>query len=183
VPKVVREEVPYTAYERRWKEVPYECTVTVCRPETRERQVKVCRMVPETRTKEVTRYECVPEKRTREVEHTRYVRETRTREVEYTECVPEQREEQVEVTEYKRVAETKTKEYEVCVPYTEMVEKEVRVCRMVKEERPVATCGTGCGTSGCYAASSCGATYDDRGHCRPKGNRRGLLARLGSRRR
>jgi len=144
VPEVVYEEVLCTTYERQWKEVPYEYTATVCRPETRTREVKVCRMVSEQKTREVTRYECVPEERTREVQQTRYVRVPKTREVEYTVCVPEEREEEVEVTTCKMVPAKKTETYQVCVPYTEMEQREVRVCRMVQETREVTVCPDVC---------------------------------------
>jgi hypothetical protein len=67
VPNVVTEEVPVTTYRNCTEEVPYEYSVTVCRPEERTRTVNVCTFRSEERTKSVpvTRYR--DESRTRTV--------------------------------------------------------------------------------------------------------------------
>ncbi len=177
VPEVTYEQVPYTTYEARWKEVPYEYPVTVCRPETRVRDVQVCRMVHETKSKDVTRFDYTPEERTRSVQQTRYVNVPKTREVEYTEYVPEEIEEQVEVTRYRRVAEKKTATYEVCVPYTEIEEREFQVCRLVQETRQVCAQPAVCGSYADTCQPDCGVG----GACDHAPRRRGLLRRLSQR--
>lgn len=57
-PNVTTEEVPVTTYRTVTEEVPYEYTEVVCRPEERQRTVKVCsyRTEERTRTVPVTRY-------------------------------------------------------------------------------------------------------------------------------
>ena len=82
---------------------PYTYTVTVCKPETRNRTVNVCEMVSEQLSREVPYMVCVPQKRTR----------TRN------------------VTTCRAVQEEKTDTYTICVPYTVEREVQVRVCKLV----------------------------------------------------
>ena len=103
VPNIVERQVAYTCMRPRVEQVPYEYTVNRCRPEERTRNVQVCRMVSEPRSREVHYRVCVPERR------------TVTRQVTTYRCVPERR----------------TATCSVRVPYTEQKEIPVRVCRMV----------------------------------------------------
>jgi len=119
VPEVSEREVQVTVMKPSYEEVPYEYTVTLCRPETRTRTVTLCEYVPEQQS----------------------------REVQYTVCVPEQRVSSHQVTEYRCVPEQKTSTYTVMVPYQEQQEVQVQVCRMVEKTItvPVQTsCDTGC---------------------------------------
>lgn len=105
VPNVVKKEVQMTVMKSEIVHEPYEYTCTVYKPETRTRQVQVCRMVPEKQT----------------------------REVQYTVCVPQQREKTFNVTSYKCIAEEQQQTYTVCVPHKVQKEVQVRVCRMVEK--------------------------------------------------
>jgi hypothetical protein len=103
-----------------YEEVPYEYTVTLCRPETRTRTVTFCEYVPEQRTQEV----------------------------QYTVCVPEQRVATHQVTICRTVAEQRTRQVTVMVPYTEQQEVPVQVCRMVPKTITVPV-HTGCQSGWC----------------------------------
>ena len=46
VPKIVQKEVQCTVNVQQCKQVPYNYTVTLCKPEVRTRTVQVCKMVP-----------------------------------------------------------------------------------------------------------------------------------------
>ena len=130
VPNIVRKQVPYTAYERQWIEVPHTYSVTVCKPETRTYLEKVCEYRSETRTRTVRLCE--------------YRREERSRVVKYTICVPKKMIKTCTLTSYKCVPETRVEEYSVCVPYTVEKEVQVNVCRMVPKTVRVPVC---CGGS------------------------------------
>ncbi len=157
---VVTEEVPCTTYKRVVEHVPYEYCVTVCRPETHIKIVKVCNYVAEPRTKIVKVCDYVVEPRTKIVRDChyelqtrkrtydvcRYVREERTRDVCYTECVPQVHTKVCDVTTFTKVAEERIATYNVCIPVRVEKEVQVQVCRMVPK-RVIVSCG-GCG--GCY---------------------------------
>ncbi len=106
VPNIVKREVEYTCMQAQMEDVPYEYTVTLCRPETRTRTVQVCDMV----------------------------REQKTKEVQYTVCVPQTKTGTRQVTVCKTVPEEKTCTYTVNVPHTVQKEIQVKVCRMVPKE-------------------------------------------------
>jgi hypothetical protein len=159
VSNVVKKEVEVTCMRPKQMEETYEYEVTVCKPEKRTREVKVCKYVHEQKTRECTYTVCVPEKRTRELKVCKYVHEQKTRECTYTVCVPEKRTKEVKVcryvheektrpctytvcvpkkmtktcnvVSYKCVPEQKVEKYTVMVPHTVQKEVEVRVCKMV----------------------------------------------------
>ncbi len=167
VPNVVTEEIDVTCYKYETVEEPYECTVTVCRPEQRTRMVNVCSYEQQTRVHKsrVCDYEsqvrtctqrvCRYEMQTREQKYRvcSYRPEVRTREVKYTVCTPQTRSRTCNVTTYRCVPEERTENYTVCVPV--QVEKQVQVqcCKMVPQTVQVPVCqptcthhyGCGCG--------------------------------------
>ena len=162
VPKIVQREVQCTVNTRQSKQVPYTCTVTLCKPESRTRTVQVCEMVrslqeceyqvqlckPETRSRtvqvcEMVRSEqpyeyqvqlCKPEARTRQITVCKQVPEEKTRTVSYAVCVPKTREEQYPVTVCDPVTEVKTETYTVCIPVCVEMEIQVQVCKMVEKK-------------------------------------------------
>ncbi|MCE9608381.1 MAG: hypothetical protein K8U03_26145 [Planctomycetia bacterium] len=103
VPKIVQQQVTQTVMKQQIVAKPYEYAVTVCKPETRVRQVQVCETV-------ATRIE---------------------KDVPYVQCVPEQKTRTFQVTRYRDVTEDKIEKYTVMVPY--QVEKtiQVPVCKVV----------------------------------------------------
>jgi len=103
VPKLVRQQVVQTVMKPQTIARPYEYDVTLCRPETRVRQVQVCETVAERIEKDVPVINCVPQQKTRSFQ----------------------------VTKYRDVVEEKVENYTVMVPY--QVEKliQVPVCRVV----------------------------------------------------
>jgi len=103
VPNVVREQVTRTVMVPQTVNQPYDYAVTVCKPETRVRDVQVCRTVAEQVTREVP----------------------------VTTCVPEKRQRTFQITKYRDVVETKKVPYTVQVPYTVEKQIQVPVCRVV----------------------------------------------------
>lgn len=118
VPNVVTKEIPYVVNRVVPAQEQFEYMVTLCRPEVRTRNIRVCE----------------------------YVNERRERDVPYTVCVPVKKSRVVNVTTYRSVPEEKVENYVVAVPH--MVEKEVpvTVCRMVEKKItvPVYPCGQPC---------------------------------------
>jgi len=106
VPNIVKREVEYTCMQAQMEDVPYEYTVTLCRPEKRTRTIQVCDMV----------------------------REQQSKEVQYTVCVPQTKTGTRQVTVCKTVPEEKTCTYTVNVPHTVQKEIQVQVCKMVPKE-------------------------------------------------
>jgi hypothetical protein len=157
VPNIVEEQVPVTVHRSEVVEVPYQYHVTVCRPETRTRVVRIPEMVEEQQSREVQFTVCVPQEREITVQRTemvsvpyRYtvtrcrpqvrtatvrvpevVTETQSREVQYTVCVPQTRSETYDVTTYRCVPEEQVVNYTVMVPRKVERQVQVRVCRMV----------------------------------------------------
>ncbi len=132
VPNYVQDHVEVTVMKTKVIEVPHEYAVTVCKPETRVRTVKVSHVVPEERTREVN----------------------------YTVCVNETRVRQVPVTKYRDVVETRTETVSVPVSYEVEKEVTVEVCRMVgrKVVVPLSPCYGGA-YAPCYSEvhpSGCG---------------------------
>jgi hypothetical protein len=177
VSNVVTEQVPVTACERQITEEPYTYTVTVCKPETHTRKVKVtkyeqqtkqrtvkvckyetqtktrpvqvCKYVEETKTRVVNVTECVAEEKTREVKHTVCVPEKKSRTVNVTTCVPEKKSRTYKVTTCKIETEEKTETYKVSVPVQVQKEIDVTVCKMVAQTVTVpVSSSNGCSTSG-----------------------------------
>lgn len=103
VPKLVKQQVVQTVMKPQVIARPYEYDVTLCRPETRVRQVQVCETVAERIEKDVPVVYCVPQQKTRSFQ----------------------------VTKYRDVMEDKVEKYTVMVPY--QVEKtiQVPVCKVV----------------------------------------------------
>lgn len=103
IPKIVQQQVTQTVMKREVIARPYQYDVTVCRPETRSRQVQVCEQVATRIEKDVPVVNCVPVQKTRSFP----------------------------VTRYREVSETKTENYTVMVPH--QVEKtiQVQVCKVV----------------------------------------------------
>jgi hypothetical protein len=122
VPQVVKKDVLVTVCRNELVQEPYDYVVTVCKPETKTRQVKVCD----------------------------YVREQKSREVTYTVCVPKTETKTENVTTYKCVAEPKVVNVTVMVPHTVEKQIPVQVCRMIPKQVvckvPIyAPCGSCCG--------------------------------------
>jgi hypothetical protein len=105
VPSMSTRQEEYTVMRPQTIEVPYQYTVTVCRPEVRTQTVQVTEMVPEQQTRTVNYTVCVPQ------------RQVRTENVTTFQCVPEQR----------------TASYCVMVPYTALQQIQVPVCQMVQK--------------------------------------------------
>jgi hypothetical protein len=108
VPQTITEQVPVTVCRVELEQVPYEYPVTLCKPEMRTIQDRVCDVHVEMRTKEVPYTYCVP----RQVE--RVVNET------YYRCQPEEK----VVRRMVMVPSTEMRQVPVC--RTRMVPKEVR---------------------------------------------------------
>jgi hypothetical protein len=145
---------------------PYTYNVTVNRPETRVRKVRVCNYKTEVRTKTEKVCENKIETRTKSVQLTEYRTEQRTRSIPYTVTVPSQKQVSRAVTYYETVNEERTQNYTVSVPF--QVQKEVSspVCRMVPQTVTVPTTvrHSGCG-GGSYSGSGCGKRYSGCGAC------------------
>ncbi len=106
VPQIVTKDVPFTVCRNELVQEPYEYYVTVCKPEKKTRQVRVCD----------------------------YVHEKQSREVNYTVCVPKTETKTENVTTYRCVAEPKVIDVTVMVPHTVEKQVPVRVCRMVPKQ-------------------------------------------------
>jgi hypothetical protein len=137
-----------TVMKQQITEQPYEYCVTVCKPETRTRTIRVCSY--ENRTQSCTQKVCEyrNETRTRTCAVTECSTQTRTRDVQYTECVPQKRTCTEQVVHYRNVSEQKTEQYTVMVPHS--VEKEVcvQVCHMVPKQVETQTCDA-CDSGSC----------------------------------
>ena len=138
VPDVKEEQVEVTVCKTQIVEEPYECTVTVCKPQEKLIKVKCCEMQQkqETRTCTVCCYETVVEKR------------------ECTVCVPRMVEKKCQVT--KCVPEEQVRKYTVCVPKQVEKEVQVKVCKMVEKKVSVPACQNGNGCSRHLCRRSCG---------------------------
>jgi hypothetical protein len=112
VPNVVQKQVVVTCMKPTYEEVPYEYSVTRCRPEKRTKTIRVCKMEYEIQK----------------------------REVEYTVCVPKTEMRKMQVTTYKCITEERKISCTVMVPYTEEVQVCRRVCRMVPKTIKVPAC-------------------------------------------
>ncbi len=88
VPQIVQQQVAYTVMKQQLVARPYTYNVTVCKPETRVRQVQVCERVAEQVTRDVPVTICVPEQRTRTFNITRYKDVSENRVENYTVNVP-----------------------------------------------------------------------------------------------
>jgi hypothetical protein len=147
VPNVVTETKDVTVMKPKMTQEEYQYTVTVCRPEKRVRNVRVCEMVPQTRT--VTRKVCEYEvqHRTKMVRVCEMRPQERTRTVHYTVCEPKQVTKTYNVTKFDVVPEQRTTTYTVCVPKQVQKEVAVPVCHMVPKTVMVpagcSTCSSG----------------------------------------
>ncbi len=130
VPNIVQKEVECTSYKMVAEQVPCEYTVTVCKPETRTRMVKVCSYKTELRTRTVPR--CT------------YELEQKTRDICYTVCIAKPRQVEVPITCCRNVPETSMQTYTVCVPVEVEKEVEVCVCKMVPKTVKVPVCNECC---------------------------------------
>ena len=132
------ETVEVTVCKRQIVEEPYECTVTVCKPQEKVIKVKCCELQRKTETRTVTEcsMETVVEKR------------------EITCCVPKLVEKKCQVT--KCVAEEQVKKCIVRVPKHVEKEVQVKVCKMVEKKVTVPVCGNGCGCGRHLCRRSCG---------------------------
>ena len=153
VPNVVTQEVEYECLVPTTVEEAYEYVVTVCVPETRTREVRLCSWEDETLTREVSRCVCVPREVTESVPVTRC--EVVQREV--TEMVPVTSGEMVR----SEVTEMRCKSSFVRVPVTETVEytrlQRQCVTELVPDRRARRTSRCTCGTS-CSACTPVAAT-------------------------
>ena len=130
VPNIVKKEIQCTSCKVVKEQVPCEYTVTVYKPETRTKMVKVCSYKTELRTRTARRCHIELEKKTREVC--------------YTVCIAKTREVEVPITTYRCIPETCTQTYTVCVPVHGEKEVEVRVCKMVPKTVKVPVCNDCC---------------------------------------
>ncbi len=150
VSSFVTKQVPCTVMQAQTEDIPYTYTVNLCKPETRTREVQVCRLVAEQQTREVACTVCVAETRTCEAQICRMVPEQHSCEVQYTACRAEQHIGMRQVTTCKAVPEVKTASYTVCVPYTVQKQVQVQVCKMMPKtiqcQVPVSN---SCGQTGC----------------------------------
>jgi hypothetical protein len=119
VPQTITEQVPVKVCRVEWDQVPYEYPVTLCKPEVRTVQDRVCDVRVEMRTAQVPFTYCVP----RPVE--RVVNET------YYRCVPEQQ----------------VVRHTIMVPHTEM--RQVPVCRTRMVPKQVYCLAFGSACAGC----------------------------------
>ena len=108
VPKIVTEEVPVTLLKTEIVDEPFEHTVTVFKKELKTRMVKVCRFVPEKKTREQIYYVCVPEQRSRTRNITTCKLVPEQREVSFTMMVPHKVKKQIQVMVCRPVAKTVT---------------------------------------------------------------------------
>jgi hypothetical protein len=148
VPNVVTETRDVKVMKPKMVQEEYKYYVTVCRPEKQVKNVRVCEMVPKTRTvkHKVCDYEV--QTRTKKVRVCEMRSEPRTRTVHYTVCEPKQVQKTYKVTKYDIVPEQKTQTYSVCVPHQVQKEVSVPVCHMVPKTVMVpADCNT-CSGSG-----------------------------------
>ncbi len=106
VPQYVQQQVAYTVMKQYVVAKPYEYNVTVCKPETRTRQVQVCEQVAQQIVREVPVVTCVPEKKTRTFDVTRYKDVTETKVDKYTVMVPHQVERTIQVPVVRCVPKT-----------------------------------------------------------------------------
>jgi hypothetical protein len=106
VPNIQSKQVACTVMRPTMEDVPYDYTVTACRPETRTQTVQVCS----------------------------YVNEPKTRQVEYTVCLPKQQTVTRPVVTCKMVEEQQTVTCHVPVSYTVQKQVAVQVCRMVPKK-------------------------------------------------
>ena len=131
VPKIETHQVEYTCNVRKPFQVACQYKVTVCKPETRTRIVKLCSYKQEKKTIDCkyTVYRRETRKGTRKV--CTMVPETRTRTVCYTVCVPKKKTRTYKVTTYDCVKKERTETYTVCVPHCIEKEVGVQVCKMI----------------------------------------------------
>jgi len=108
VPKIVQQQVTQTVMKQQVIARPYQYDVTVCRPETRVRQVQVCETVATRVEKDVPVVHCVPEQKTRSFQVTRYRDVTEDKVQNYTVMVPYQVEKTILVPVCKIVPRTIT---------------------------------------------------------------------------
>ena len=106
VPQYVQQQVAYTVMKQYVVAKPYEYCVTVCKPETRTRQVQVCEQVAQQIVREVPIVTCVPEKKIRTFDVTRYKDVTETKVDKYAVMVPYQVEKTVQVPVVRCVPKT-----------------------------------------------------------------------------
>jgi hypothetical protein len=163
VPNIETDEQQVTVMRPKMVEQQYEYSVTVCRPETKTRMVRVCDYRQEQRT--VTHRVCdyVNETRERTVRVCNMQPQQRTRQVNYTVCQPKTVTRTHNVTRYEQVAEEKTATYTVCVPHQVQKEVEVPVCRMVPKTVTVPVSTGGCDSGHCGGGWSYGRRLCRRG--------------------
>ena len=160
VPNVVQEQVPVTVMRPQMVQQPYEYVSTVCRPQQRTRQVRVCEYQPQQRTRTVRVCEYRTERRSTTVPVCHYETQQRTRQVQYTVCVPQQRTRTYNVTTYRQVPEQVTQNYRVCVPVQVPRTVQVPVCRMVPK---TVTVPVGCPTCNYCGGGGGGGLFARRG--------------------
>ena len=117
VPNCVTKEVPVTVCKQVVEDQPYEYNVTVCKPETRTCQVRVCNFETQTKTRTVTVCEYETETRTRTYQTCKMVPEQMTKEVQYTVCVPKTETPDPDRHRVQHGSYEKEVTYTVCVPH------------------------------------------------------------------
>jgi hypothetical protein len=121
VPETVQRQVQVTCMHAAYESVPYQCAVTVCRPEVRTCPVQVCKVVTDMVPHQVTCCRYVPVRN----------------------VVP------VQVCAYRTVPESHTQLVTVMVPYQEQHEIQVAVCKMVAQTVNVPVCPNRCASAPC----------------------------------
>jgi hypothetical protein len=116
VPETIQRQVQVTCMRAAYESVPYQCSVTVCRPEVRTCSVQVCKCVTQMVSHQVTCCTYVP------VRH----------------VVP------VQVCAYRCVPESHTQLVTVMVPYQEQHQIQVPVCKLVAQTVTVPVCSSCC---------------------------------------
>jgi hypothetical protein len=149
VANIVREQREVTVNRPSWQDQPYEYPVTVCKPETRTKMVRVCSYQPKTitriericeyQTKTVTRNERVceyqPKTMTRTVRVCEYQPKTVSRTVRVCEMETQTRTRQFQVCNYVSEERSRTIPFTVCVPQTKTRTYDVTEYERVAEQK------------------------------------------------
>jgi hypothetical protein len=121
VPETVQRQIQVTCMRPAYETEPYQCAVTVCRPEVRTCAVQVCHCVTEMVSHQVTCCTYVAERH----------------------VVPQQ------VCAYRCVPESHTELFTVMVPYQEQHQIQVPVCKLVAQTVTVPVCASCCTAAPC----------------------------------
>ncbi len=143
VANLVTREVPVTVCKTVVEDVPYECMVTVCRPEVRTCKERVCHYKTEIRTRKVRVCSYRTESRPQTYQTCKMVPQQVTRQVTCMVCVPKTVTRTCPVTTCKMVPIKEKVRCTIMVPKQVQKEVCVPVCKMVPQTISVAAprCG------------------------------------------